>query len=199
MRGEDAEKAAEVEKALPVYAIQLDRAGETVTENSLLEAARQGAEYLKANSAPKKRTPQKTGDILEAYAEITGKTLPQKQPETQAPQERRNLNTLNDALIAAAPDAAPDDIQTLLDKGASAGAKMHKSVRVAAQNENWPVLDILLQNGGSKTFLSFADARKFKIYQKNAAPWQKNCAAHRQKGWLRRIPYFSNKTISRLF
>lgn len=190
LRGEDAEKAAEVEKALPIYAMQLDRAGETVTEDNLLDAARQGADYLKANSSPKKKAPQKTWDMLEAYAEITGKTLPQKQPDAQEDRDLRNLNILNNLLIAAAPDAAPERIQELLDKGATAGAKMHKSVRVAAQNENWPVVDLLLQNGGSTTFLSFTDTRKLKLYQKHAAPWQKKLRRAPPKGLAAENPAF---------
>lgn len=108
LRGENLPLAEEIEKVLPVYAVQKDKAGETVTVEELLEAARQGADYLKENTPAKNRNPAREENVFETYARLTGRNPPANDDNRT---EHRPVPAAKDTLAAAAARGDNDAVR----------------------------------------------------------------------------------------
>lgn len=210
LRAENPDTAEDLAKILPIYAIQQNKAGETVTEKTLLDDARKGADYLKQNSGKKNGgKDKKPQDILETYRQIlkdlpeddrktdTGEQIRENTAEITQPQKQKKPKkhvSHDRALIAAAPQASAEEIAALIEKGADPKAKLSKAMREAANAKNWGATAFLIEQGARKHLLLPKEKRAVEDYTKSAQKWQKKLRIAPPHGLHEDNPEFFKKS-----
>jgi len=188
LRGEDAEKAAAVEKILPVYAIRKEQSGETVTTETLLEAARQGADYLQKNTPSKKTQKDAEETVFETYARLTGRTAPANDDN------RTDQHDEKDTFAAAAARGDNAALLSFMENGGKKiKAQMHKAVKIAARAGQQEAVQILVDHGATTVFLSFAERGAFSAYKNGVEEWQKAIRTNPPPGLHNEDPRFFKK------
>jgi hypothetical protein len=137
-----------LEKALPFYALQLAKTGATVTVETLLDVARQGAAHIKTLTT-QNRPPVQQEDSLDAYLRIA------KKFGGGGNADRNRLDRLNsyehvkprDMLDAACTAGDIDQVKLLISKGTKITAKNNYAVRLAASFGDIALVKLLISHG----------------------------------------------------
>ena len=132
LKGEDAQKAEDVRKLLPSYAMKLGKEGQEITVDLLLDAARQGAEALIAPRTV--TTPQEGMTYQKVIAKLNALKTPEKDSVDEDNNERPNAHYFMQARMLK-PVRGDKEFYYQIEDAHGSGSQGDKIIRLAKQGD----------------------------------------------------------------